>query len=149
MRGIFSPRLQRIVRRPATSGETQSTGQPRIIADERCNSLLIYATRQDMQRMKEAISRLDIALTRVLIEAVILEIPASGSNGLGLSYRAGSTQSTNDSSLGAGALSRSNLVSINPFAPVAGTNALASQPSGFGYWPSQALTSIDDNRPGQ
>jgi type II secretory pathway component GspD/PulD (secretin) len=93
----------------------------------------VAATRQDMQRMKKTIFQLDIAAVQVLIEAVILQVTASGSNNLGMIYFAGETQKPADSSFDAGALSRSNLLSITRFAPIAGTHTLANQPSGFEY----------------
>ena len=130
---VFSQRLQSIVRSATPSGESQLTGQPPIVADERSNSLLIHATRQDMQQIKETISRLDIALAQVLVEAVILQITASGSNSLGTSYLAGGSQAADGSSFGTGALSKSNLASITSFSSAAATNSSASQPSGFEY----------------
>lgn len=70
---------------------------------------------------------------QVLIEAVILQITASGSNSLGTSYLAGESQAADGSSFGTGALSKSNLPSITSFSSAAATNSRASQPSGFEY----------------
>jgi general secretion pathway protein D len=70
---------------------------------------------------------------QVLIEAVILQITASGSNSLGTSYLARETQIPENPSFGAGALSRSNLLSISRFDPIAGTNAASAPTSGFEY----------------
>jgi len=50
------------------------SGQDKVIADERTNSLLIYASREEMKHIKEIISHLDIAAAQILIEAVIIEI---------------------------------------------------------------------------
>jgi type II secretory pathway component GspD/PulD (secretin) len=46
----FSQRLQNIIQRAATpgSGEIMVLGQTKIISDERTNSLLIYASKEDM-----------------------------------------------------------------------------------------------------
>jgi general secretion pathway protein D len=52
----------------------QILGQTKIVADERSNSLLIYATQQDMQTIKDIISKLDVLLAQVLIESVIMEV---------------------------------------------------------------------------
>jgi general secretion pathway protein D len=52
----------------------QILGQTKIIADERSNSLLIYATKADMVTIKEVISKLDVLLAQVLIESVIMEV---------------------------------------------------------------------------
>jgi general secretion pathway protein D len=54
-------------------GQIQIFGQTKIIADERSNSLLIYATRQDMDTIKDVVSKLDVLLAQVLIEAVIID----------------------------------------------------------------------------
>jgi general secretion pathway protein D len=51
----------------------QIFGQAKIIADERANALLIFATRQDMDMIKQVISKLDVLLAQVLIEAVIMD----------------------------------------------------------------------------
>ena len=52
----------------------QILGQTKIIADERSNSLLIYATQQDMDTITDIVSKLDILLAQVLIESVIMEV---------------------------------------------------------------------------
>ncbi|MCX6926607.1 MAG: hypothetical protein NT154_25875, partial [Verrucomicrobia bacterium] len=68
----FSQRLQNIIQRASTSGEIQILGQTKIISDERTNSLLIYASKEDLKTIKEIVAKLDIVLAQVLIEAVIL-----------------------------------------------------------------------------
>jgi general secretion pathway protein D len=52
----------------------QILGQTKIIADERSNSLLIYATQQDMDTITDIVAKLDILLAQVLIESVIMEV---------------------------------------------------------------------------
>ena len=52
----------------------QILGQTKIIADERSNSLLIYATQEDMKTIEDIVSKLDILLAQVLIESVIMEV---------------------------------------------------------------------------
>jgi general secretion pathway protein D len=77
----FQQRLMNIINRassPSTGGGGgQSTiqvfGQAKIIADERSNSLLVFATRQDMDAIKHVISQLDVLLSQVLIESVIID----------------------------------------------------------------------------
>jgi general secretion pathway protein D len=51
----------------------QVFGQAKIIADERSNSLLIFATRQDMVEISNIIEKLDVLLPQVLIEAVVID----------------------------------------------------------------------------
>jgi general secretion pathway protein D len=63
----------------------QVFGQTKIIADQRSNSLLIFATRQDMENIKHVISQLDVLLAQVLIEAVIMDVTMGSSFALGTS----------------------------------------------------------------
>jgi general secretion pathway protein D len=51
----------------------QIFGQAKIIADERSNSLLIFATRQDLDAITNVIGKLDVLLAQVLIESVIID----------------------------------------------------------------------------
>jgi general secretion pathway protein D len=46
----------------------------KILADERTNSLLVYAGREDMKRIKELVSNLDLVAAQILVEAVIIEV---------------------------------------------------------------------------
>lgn len=72
--GSFTDRLRNIINRASVSGDIQVLGETKIIADERTNSLLIFATREDMKMIKDIVSKLDVVLAQVLIEAVILEV---------------------------------------------------------------------------
>jgi general secretion pathway protein D len=83
----FSSRLQQIIQRAATggTGEIQVLGPTKIIADERSNSLLVYATRQDMETIKDIVSKLDVLLSQVLIESVIMDVSFGNSWNFGVS----------------------------------------------------------------
>lgn len=82
----FASRLQNILNRVQSGGSggaggaagvqqpIQILGQTKIIADERSNSLLIYATPHDMATIKDIVSKLDVLLAQVLIESVIMEV---------------------------------------------------------------------------
>lgn len=79
----FASRLQNILQKVQNPGggggagqqqPIQILGQTKIIADERSNSLLIYATKEDMATIKEVIAKLDVLLAQVLIESVIMEV---------------------------------------------------------------------------
>jgi general secretion pathway protein D len=73
----FQQRLNAIINRASGTGgqqdQIQVFGQTKIIADSRANALLIFATRQDMAAIKKVISQLDVLLSQVLIEAVIID----------------------------------------------------------------------------
>lgn len=46
----------------------------RVVADEENNALLIYATGKEFSKIEEALKRLDVVATQVIIEASILEV---------------------------------------------------------------------------
>jgi type II secretory pathway component GspD/PulD (secretin) len=81
----FSDRLQNIIRKAAGSGDIQLLGTTKIIADIRSNSLLVFATRQDMETIKDIISKLDVVLAQVLIETIIMDVSLSDKWALGIS----------------------------------------------------------------
>ncbi|HEX3855997.1 MAG TPA: secretin N-terminal domain-containing protein [Verrucomicrobiae bacterium] len=84
----FQQRLQSIIQRAAGGGQQdqiQVFGQTKIIADQRSNSLLVFATRDDMERIKEVVSKLDVLLSQVLIESVIMEVSLGKSLSTGVS----------------------------------------------------------------
>ncbi|HEX7652038.1 MAG TPA: secretin N-terminal domain-containing protein, partial [Verrucomicrobiae bacterium] len=93
----FQQRLQNIINRAGgstTSGggsgsggqqDIQLFGTTKIIPNESSSTLLIYATRQDMDQIKEIISKLDVPLAQVLIEAVIMDVTIGNTFNLGVS----------------------------------------------------------------
>jgi len=84
----FQQRLNSIIQRASASGQQdqiQVFGQTKIIADQRSNSLLIFATRADMDRIKAVIEKLDVLLAQVLIESVIMGVDLNHSWNLGVS----------------------------------------------------------------
>jgi general secretion pathway protein D len=87
--GTFSQRLQSIINRAASGTGQQEPiqifGQTKIIADERSNSLLVFATRPDMEKIKEIVGKLDVLLAQVLIEAVIIDVSLDKDLSLGVS----------------------------------------------------------------
>jgi general secretion pathway protein D len=82
----FSDRLRNIIQRAAAMGEIQIIGPNKIIADERTNSLLVFASRQDMETIKDIIAKLDVVLPQVLIEALILEVSVGDQLDFGVSW---------------------------------------------------------------
>ena len=74
----FQQRLQSIINRTGggqggQQDQIQLFGQTKIIADQRSNSLLVFATRQDMATIKKIVTELDVLLSQVLIESVIID----------------------------------------------------------------------------
>lgn len=134
----FTQRLQQIVQRASAlaSGEIQIIGQTRIIADERANALLVYATKEDMATIKDIIAKLDVILPQVLIETTILDVSLNNKWNLGLSG-VQTTRRLGGNVLGAGGINASQIFN---FAGT-GTNLTADLlGSGLRYF-----TRIDDN----
>jgi len=76
----FQQRLANIINATAAGGaaggkqdQIQLFGQTKIIPNESSSSLLIYATRQDLEVIKGIIAKLDVPLAQVLVEAVIID----------------------------------------------------------------------------
>ena len=63
----------------------QLFGQTKIIANESSSSLLIYATRPDMDAITNIIAKLDVPLAQVLIEAVIVDYTLGNTLNFGVS----------------------------------------------------------------
>jgi general secretion pathway protein D len=77
-RSNFQNRLNQLVGSVAGggggAGQVQILGETKIIADERTNSLLIFANREDMKTIKEIVKKMDVVLAQVLIESIILDV---------------------------------------------------------------------------
>jgi general secretion pathway protein D len=84
--GSFTDRLSNVIKKINSSGEFQILGQTKMIADERTNSLLIFASREDMKMITNIVAKLDVVLAQVLIEAVIISVSLNNSRDLGVSY---------------------------------------------------------------
>jgi general secretion pathway protein D len=131
----FSQRLQNIIQRaggPTGSGEIQILGQTKMIADERTNSLLIYASKDDMKTIKEIVAKLDVVLAQVLIEAAIISVTLTDSRDLGISYIEKQSHGVGNYFGGIGAINNGNALSQSPLVSAA-TNVASSLPSGFSY----------------
>jgi general secretion pathway protein D len=129
----FSQRLQNIIQRASTpgSGEILVLGQTKIISDERTNSLLIYASKDDMKTIKDIVAKLDVVLAQVLIEAVILEVTLTDSRDLGISYLQHPQKSGNWT--GVGAINNKNFLQPNDFNLTGVTNSGGILNPGFSY----------------
>jgi general secretion pathway protein D len=129
----FTSRLQNLMNRVSAAGEFQILGQTKIIADERTNSLLVFAGRQDMQMIKDIIAKLDVVLAQVLIEAVIVQVSLDDQKNLGVSY----IQHPQDVGhwTTAGALNNSSFTSKDVFGALTGstTNIGGGIQGGFTY----------------
>jgi general secretion pathway protein D len=126
----FTDRLRNIINRASTQTELTILGQTKMIADERTNSLLVYASKEDMKIIRDIIAKLDIVLAQVLIEAVIIEVNLGNNRSLGVSYLEKQPHGGNYFS-GIGAIQNRSFLKPENFINSGGTNSLL--PSGFSY----------------
>jgi general secretion pathway protein D len=129
----FAQRVQNLVAR--ASGDIEVIGRTKMIADERTNSLLVFATRDDMKMIKEVIGKLDVVLAQVLIEAVIMQVSLNKSQDLGISYLQHNIQNASGDVGGAGIINNGTLFNRdirNQIGTI--TNTLVR--SGFSYMAS-------------
>ncbi|MGO8676407.1 MAG: secretin N-terminal domain-containing protein [Limisphaerales bacterium] len=131
----FTGRLRDIMSRAGGTGtgEIHVFGQTKIIADERTNSLLIYASKEDMTKIKDIINKLDIVLPQVLIESVIIEVDLNNSKNLGVSYQEAKGHGIGNYFNGIGGINNGNVLNQSTFGSGSGTNAAGSLPGGFSY----------------
>jgi general secretion pathway protein D len=87
-RSNFAGRLGSIVNSAAggAAGGVSLFGQTKIIADERTNSLLVFANDEDMKTIEKIIGQLDVVLAQVLIEAIILEVNLTDGKNFNFSF---------------------------------------------------------------
>jgi general secretion pathway protein D len=121
----FQSRLNQIVNK-ATKEEQQVLENANIVPDERSNKLLIFANKRDMAMITNIVSKVDVLLSQVLIEAVILEVTLGDTLTYGVSAAQRGKQFT-PNFFGAGAMNNGQPL-LNGL-----TNFPASSPSGFTY----------------
>lgn len=131
----FQDRLQAIIKKASTTGAGEITvlGPTKIVADERANALLVFASREDMKTITNIVAQLDVVLPQVLIEAIIMDVQLGSGYSFGVSYAQGENASRiGNYFTGAGALNNVGFLSANSFA--AGSNALGALGRGLSYY---------------
>jgi general secretion pathway protein D len=140
-RSSFQSNLQRIVSNAASAGQFQLFGQTKIIADERTNSLLVFANDDDMKMIKDIIDKLDVVLAQVLIDTIIMEVNLTGTQSQGVSYIqpqqnvgkfSGIGGVNNLTTAASGFLTGGSTNSGSSVSP--GNSTLANLPGGFSYF---------------
>lgn len=119
----FQSNLRNIIQRAASGGDFEILGNVKIIADERTNSLLIFASNTDMVMVKSIIEKLDVVLAQVLIESIIMEVSLNDTLDYGTSIYQPSKTTGNFT--GGGGANNGGVFGVL-------TN-LSSPPAGFGY----------------
>ena len=127
----FNSRINNIIARASGQGEFQILGSVKIIADERTNSLLVFATDQDMVMIKSIIEKLDVVLAQVLIESIILEVSTNDSLNYGVS--AGQPRQQNGKLNSFGGMNNGQTF---PNIATNGLSAINGLPGGFSYFGS-------------
>lgn len=90
-----------------TRGMDAVLEQARIVADENANTVIVYATPEEYEAIKDAIEKIDITPRQVLIEALILDVLLTDNLSLGVNaafkskdlrigFNAASSSSTDD-----------------------------------------------------
>jgi general secretion pathway protein D len=142
-RSSFQQNLSKIVSNAANAGSFQLFGQTKVIADERTNSLLVFANDEDMKMITNIIDKLDVVRAQVLIDTIIMEVSLTGTESQGVSYS--QPQNTTGRLTGVGGVN--NLTSAasgfltgssttnSTTGPLGGAGStLASLPGGFSYF---------------
>ena len=123
----FQQRLQQIVNRAAGTSEIQLLADARIVPDERSNSLIVFANKQDMQMITNIVSKVDVLLAQVLVEGVVLSVSLNDHYELGVSWLQNPVNLGNNSR-GAGGINNGQGFLTNI------TSLASSLPSGFSYF---------------
>jgi general secretion pathway protein D len=123
----LNSRFQTGLKKVGAVVDIQRLGPTKIIADERSNSLIVFASGQDIEKIKGLVSKFDVVPAQVLIEAVVarvsLDDPASSRPGKASSHR----------NPGNDPLPPTNSFLETQFVFGAETNAAVSLPGGLGY----------------
>jgi general secretion pathway protein D len=122
----FQGRLNQIINRAANPDQVKILENAQIVPDERSNKLLIFANKRDMAMITNIVSKVDVLLAQVLIEAVIMEVKLGDSMNLGVSMAQHPRQWGQDLR-GAGAINNGNFFSSI-------TNFPSGSPEGFSYF---------------
>jgi len=125
--GSFQQRLNQIVSRAAGDSQIQVLGDARIVPDERSNSLIVYASKQDVQMITNIVAKVDVLLAQVLIEGIVLAVNLGDELDLGVSWLQNPKRFGQDFA-GAGGINNGQSFLGNL------TNLSSGLPSGFSYF---------------
>lgn len=124
--GTFNQRFQNILGRAAgQAGQPpQMLEDARIVPDERSNSLIVYANKNDMHMITNMVAKVDRLLAQVVIDAIIMDVSLTDSYQLGVSWLMNPQQTGDWTSVGA---------SRNGQNVISGLTNIASAGGGFTY----------------
>ena len=84
-RTSFQDNLRKVIAKAADEEEVQILSQAKIVPDYRSNSLLIFATKSELNLITNMVSKVDHLLAQVVIEAIVLEIGLGDQLNVGVS----------------------------------------------------------------
>lgn len=111
----------------AAPGKSLFIGDVKVVADPATNALLITADAGDRIAMDSLIDKLDIRRLQVLVEALIIEITASGSQQFGMEFR-GLSNPTNGARQAVGGTAFTNQAGVNINTVMAATGGANATP---------------------
>jgi general secretion pathway protein D len=82
----FQNRLNQILNRASGESTVEVLGDARIVPDERSNSLIVFANKQDIQMITNIVSKVDVLLAQVLIEGIVIGVALGDDLELGVSW---------------------------------------------------------------
>ncbi|HEX3797700.1 MAG TPA: secretin N-terminal domain-containing protein [Verrucomicrobiae bacterium] len=129
----FTDRLNQVISKAAGQGDFQVLGKTKIIADQRTNSLLVFASKEDMAMIKKIVNQLDVVLAQVLIEAIIMEVTLDNSQSVGVSYNQLNPSQPGNYFSGIGGINNGTFLNQQSFAASAGSNLVSQIPGGLSY----------------
>jgi len=133
-RSSFQDRLRQVIDRAADGEEEiELLANARIVPDERSNSLLIFANKQDLTMITNMVSKVDVLLAQVLIEAIVLEVGIGDDQTVGVSM-AQNPKNAGKFSYGGAMSNNSNLDVGANYLGGTSTNGFGSLPGGFSYF---------------
>ena len=129
--GTFQSRMGNIMNRAAGANQQVSLlmDSAQVIPDERSNSLIVYATKRDMEVITNVIAQLDFLLPIVLIESVIVDVALDDKFDFGVSAAQVRTNSTDFSGFGGMFNGQATYSSA-----VRNAGTLTNMPAGFSYF---------------
>jgi general secretion pathway protein D len=70
----FNNRLSQVVSGIAGQGQNQMLHDAKIVPDERSNSLIVFASKDDLRMITNVVEKVDRQMAQVLVEAMILDV---------------------------------------------------------------------------
>ncbi len=115
----------------AGAGDFILIGQAKIIPDDRSNALLVFADRRDLAMISNIISKIDVVLPQVLIEALIMEVNLDDGKNIGVSLKQ-NVQDVGDLSVAGGSLNKAPFIDPKTITAISGLSTNLA--SGFSYF---------------